>query len=136
MSENTYRVDIGTVYNAEVESHVVLEHLQGDYEFLKQAIGRCNDSDGFVGVQVEGYVELTLPGWETHDLHFECSVALKYDDVKYHIHEEVDNLVAENQRLKERLSEERAKSGAFEVELKAAVEQGFVRQSHYAIESK
>lgn len=136
MSDKIYRVDIGTVYNAEVESHVVLEHLQGDYEFLKDAIGRCNDSDGFVGVQVEGLIELTLPGWETHDVDFDCTVALKYDDVKYHIHEEVDNLVAENQRLKERLSEERAKSGAFAVELRAAVkEHGFVRQSHYSIDA-
>lgn len=136
MSEKTYRVDIGTVYNAEVESSTVLEYLEGNQEFLKEAIARCPNKDGFVGVQVEGYIELTLPGWETHDVEFECSVALKYDDVKYYIAEEIDNLFAENKRLKERLSEERAKSGAFEVELKAAVEQGFVRQSHYAIESK
>ena len=136
MSDNTYRVDIGTAYNAEVESHVVLEHLQGNQDFLKEAIGCCNDSDGFISVQVEGYVELTLPGWETHDIEFDCSVALKHDDVKDHVAEEIDNLFEENKRLRDRLSEERAKSGAFEVELKAAVEQGFVRQSHHAIESK
>lgn len=136
MSENTYRVDIGTVYNTEVESHTILEYLEGNQEFLKEAISRCPNQDGFVEVQVAGMIELTLPGWNSHDVEFECGVTLNHDDVKYYIAEEIDNLFHENKRLKERLSEESAKSGAFEVELKAAVEQGFVRQSHYAIESK
>lgn len=132
----SYNVDIGTIYETEIEAYSVLEYLEGDYEFLKEALGRCPNEDGFVEVGVSFTLEITLPGYASHYVEDTVTVTLEWQDVRNHISQELDNLLSENKHLRERLSEERAKSGAFQVELKAAVEQGFVRQSHYAIESK
>ena len=134
---NDYTADIGHVYGTEIEAHTVLEYMAGDYEFLKDAIARCaSDKSGRVSVQVTGYIELTLPGWENHDVDIECNVELGWDDLKYHVAEEISNLVDEVKDLNDKLKQAKDKAGAFEVELNAAEKQGFVRQSHYAIESK
>ena len=46
----SYHVDIGTIYATEIENHVVLEYLEGDYEFLQEALGRCPNEDGWIEV--------------------------------------------------------------------------------------
>ena len=64
----SYHVDIGTIYENEIEAHSVLEYLEGDYEFLQEALGRCPNEDGWIEVMVDYSVEITLPGYETRTL--------------------------------------------------------------------
>ena len=128
----SYHVDIGTIYENEIEAHSVLEYLEGDYEFLKEALGRCPNEDGWIEVMVDYSVEITLPGYETRTLDDTAPIKLEWDDVRNHISQELDNLLFENKRLRERLSEEKSKVKAFEITIAEAEAAGFIRAPEVA----
>ena len=128
----SYHVDIGTIYGTEIENHVVLEYLEGDYEFLQEALGRCSNEDGWIEVMVDYSVEITLPGYETRTLDDTAPIKLEWDDVRNHISQELDNLLSENKHLRERLSEEKSKVKAFEVTIAEAEAAGFIRAPEVA----
>lgn len=128
----SYHVDIGTIYETEIEAYSVLEYLEGDYEFLKEALGRCPNEDGFVEVGVSFTLEITLPGYASHYVEDTVTVALEWGDVRNHISQELENLLSENKHLRERLSEEKSKVKAFEVTIAEAEAAGFIRAPEVA----
>lgn len=128
----SYHVDIGTIYETEIEAHSVLEYLEGDYEFLQEALGRCPNEDGFVEVGVSFTLEITLPGYASHYVEDTVPVALEWQDVRNHISQELENLLSENKHLRERLSEEKSKVKAFEVTIAEAQAAGFIRAPEVA----
>ena len=128
----SYHVDIGTIYETEIEAYSVLEYLEGDYEFLKEALGRCPNEDGFVEVGVSFTLEITLPGYGSHYVEDTVTVTLEWQDVRTHISQELENLLSENKHLRERLSEEKSKVKAFEVTIAEAEAAGFIRAPEVA----
>jgi hypothetical protein len=128
----SYHVDIGTIYETEIEAYSVLEYLEGDYEFLKEALGRCPNEDGFVEVGVSFTLEITLPGYASHYVEDTVTVTLEWQDVRNHISQELENLLSENKHLRERLSEEKSKVKAFEVTIAEAEAAGFIRAPEVA----
>ena len=128
----SYHVDIGTIYETEIEAYSVLEYLEGDYEFLKEALGRCPNEDGFVEVGVSFTLEITLPGYASHYVEDTVTVTLEWQDVRNHISQELENLLSENKHLRERLSEEKSKVKAFEVTITEAEAAGFIRAPEVA----
>ena len=128
----SYHVDIGTIYETEIEAHSVLEYLEGDHEFLQEALGRCPNEDGWVEVGVSFTLEITLPGYGSHYVEDTVTVTLEWQDVRTHISQELENLLSENKHLRERLSEEKSKVKAFEVTIAEAEAAGFIRAPEVA----